>query len=154
MRISQDGLDFIKDWEHFVPWPYRGKADAPGVMTVGYGHVIKAEDRIPYPMTPMSATDLLLKDCETAENEIARVVKVTLNQNQYDALCSFVFNVGMEHIEFSPFMRHLNAGQFDVACAHWKLFDKSNGVEVPGLLDRRLAEISLFWKPIGDENAG
>jgi lysozyme len=148
MKISDNGLDFIKAFETFVAWPYHGAADKPGVMTVGYGHVIRAYDRIPYPMSPESATELLRKDCEQVESDIQRVVTVVLNQNQYDALCSFVFNVGMGHLEFTPFMKHLNAGHFDVACEHWKLFDVANGVKVAGLENRRLAEIALFNKPV------
>jgi GH24 family phage-related lysozyme (muramidase) len=71
-------------------------------------------------------------------------VKVSVTQNQFDALVDFVFNLGQGKFAGSTLLRGLNAGDFSGAAAEFVKWDHAGGQVVPGLLRRRLAEAQLF----------
>lgn len=138
--ISDTGLEFIKSHEGCRLTAYQ---DGAGIWTIGYGHTgnVHEGDVI----TQDQANALLLEDLAPAEHCIDDQVKVTLTQNQYDALCSFTFNVGVGNFASSTLLRLLNqsdcqgaAGQF----GRW-VHDAAGNVE-PGLLKRRKDEKELF----------
>ncbi|HXG01499.1 MAG TPA: lysozyme [Bacteroidota bacterium] len=113
-----------------------------GVWTIGYGHTggVKEGDRI----TLQQAEELLKQDLERFEECIRRSVTVPLNQNQFDALVSFAFNVGCMALENSTLLRKLNAGDYAGAAQEFGKWVKSRGVILPGLIKRRDAERALF----------
>ena len=91
------------------------------------------------------ANDLL----ETQVNEkyapaVVRLVKVPLNQNQFDALVSFVYNLGEGALASSTLLKLLNQGDYDSVPAQMMRWTKANGVDLPGLVRRRKAEADLF----------
>jgi lysozyme len=145
MTTSENGLKLIKDSEQLRLKAYRNKGDVP---TIGWGHTagVKMGDVI----TEAIAEHLLEQDVADAEADIARLVKVPLNQNQYDALCDFFFNLGGGWtVQTSTFMRLLNAGNYEAAAKRMLLWNKGkdgagNLVELPGLTKRRAAESALF----------
>jgi lysozyme len=140
MNISESGLELIKEHEALRLDAYQ---DIVGVWTVGYGHT-GAEVKEGLKITEDAANALLLSDVETAEKCINNCVSVQLTQGQFDALCSFVFNLGCTALRNSTLLRKLNAGD-DVDAAHE--FDKWNhagGKVVAGLTKRRLEEKELF----------
>jgi len=97
MKLGDRGLNLLKKWEQgpkggFSPVIYPCSA---GKNTIGYGHVITPDDNIIPPITEKQADDLLKQDIKTAENAINLLVKVSLTQNQFDALVCFVFNIGV-----------------------------------------------------------
>jgi lysozyme len=107
MRISQEGLDLIKRHESFSATPYLCPARE---WTIGFGHVI-LRGEIFTSITKQEAEDLLRKDAALTEICINKFVKVPLSQNQFDALASFIFNIGRRNFLDSTLLRKLNANQ-------------------------------------------
>lgn len=149
LYISQDGLDFIAKWEGCILKPYK---DVAGLRTIGVGHLIKPGENFPdgVSITRDQAYDLLRKDVTKCENAIKRAFSnVPLNQNQFDALCSFGFNCGVGVYLNSSVAKAIQAGNFDDVGPALLLWSKAkiNGVSttVPGILARRQAESDLFY---------
>jgi lysozyme len=104
MKISENGLAIIKESEGFKPAPYLCPA---GYWTIGFGHRILSTESF-ISITEAEAEQLLIKDVGIAENCINNLVKVPITQNQFDALVSFVYNVGCEAFKNSTMLRLLN----------------------------------------------
>jgi lysozyme len=89
-------------------------------------------------------TDLLSQDVKPAEQSVNNGVKVSLNQNQFDALVSFTFNVGGGAFSSSTLLKVLNQGQYDQVPDQLRRWTKSGGRTVQGLVNRRENEIKLW----------
>lgn len=140
MHISQEGLDFIQDVEGCKLYSY---LDTGGVWTIGVGHtgpdVTKGQT-----CTLEQAMKWLEEDCEEAMAAINALVKVPLTQHQFDALTSFVFNVGTGAFAKSTLLRKLNLKDYEGASGQFHRWNKDNGKEILGLTKRRLLEQSVF----------
>jgi lysozyme len=140
MRISDDGVALVKEFEGCELKAYRCPA---GVLTVGYGstgtHVHEGQE-----IDEITADAYLRKDLEVAEKCIAACVNVALTQGQFDALCSFVFNLGCGAFRKSTLLRKLNDGDDVGAADEFQRWSKAGGKELPGLVRRRKAEKELF----------
>lgn len=90
MKISEKGLNFIKEWEEFRAVEY---FCADHKRTIGYGHVMKADEKYGE-ITKKQAEELLRQDVATAEYTINKGVRVSLKQDQFDGLVSLVYNWG------------------------------------------------------------
>ncbi len=119
------------------------------VPTIGYGHTkgVKMGDVI----TEAQAEQFLREDLEEAEKTVLRLVKVKLNQNQFDALVSLVFNIGTGNFTRSSVLRFLNAGDYKTAADRFRLWNKQKQrdgsfKELKGLTKRREQERELFLK--------
>jgi lysozyme len=147
MRTGKRGLDLIRHFEGFAPRPYTCPA---GHCTVGYGEVIhrgpcKAQEVAEFvPLTEYDATLRLLKKLEFFEAGVRRLVKVPLTQNQFDALVSFAYNLGLGALEGSTLLRKLNQGDYDAVPGELARWNKAAGEVMPGLVRRREAE-GLLW---------
>ena len=139
MKTSQKGINLIKEFEG-----YRSKAykDSAGVWTIGYGHT---GDVAPGDIISAHQGEVLLtKDLEWAEKAITDLVKVPLNQNQFDALVSFVYNVGKGAFRKSTLLKKLNEKQYILASNEFKRWVYAGGKKLKGLQRRREAEKKLF----------
>lgn len=141
MRVSDAGIEFIKDFEKFEAIPYK---DAVGIPTVGYGHVIRKGEKFLSPLTESEATELMCRDLMDPEACVSAMVEVPLEQCQFDALCSFAFNVGCERLEGSTLLKMLNAGDYRGAADQFLRWDKAKGKTLRGLTRRRQAERAMF----------
>lgn len=152
MRTGARGVALIKRFEGLRLGAYR---DVAGVWTIGYGHT--GEDVRPGDLiTRERAEELLRVDLMRFESGVRNRVSVPLNQNEFDALVSLAFNIGLDAFSRSTVRRRLNAhnrtGAAD-AFLMWKLADldrngKTEAHEVsPGLKRRREAERALFLEP-------
>ncbi len=161
MRISQRGLDFIKSFELFVPYPYddkvppvRGKyrewkgEAVRGTLTIGYGHTNAAKHPLKIKagikLTEREAAQILDTDLDECEEAVNRLVKVSLTQGQFDALTSLVFNIGTGNFKKSSILRKLNSGEYEGARAAFDLYVKSKGEYMRGLQRRRDGEQALW----------
>ena len=145
MRTGNEGIELIKQFEGFRREAYPCPA---GVWTIGYGHTqgVKAGDKI----TEMEAEHYLRYDIGDAEQAVNSLINVPLEQCQFDALVSLVFNIGCGNFYSSTVRRLVNEGCRDKnkithAFCMWK---KSNGRVLKGLLRRREAEARLYCKRI------
>lgn len=122
--------------------------DPAGLATIGFGHKLKAGEKFASSLSRADAQALLRADIAIAEESIHRHVQVALTQTQYDALVSFVFNVGGGAFASSTLLKQLNAGNYAKAAdelLRWnKIRVKSKLIKSPGLAARRAAERYLF----------
>ena len=124
--------------------PYQ---DGVGKWTVGYGHLIISGDgcAIGSPITMGNAETLLRNDLWKAEDAIKADVRVTLTQCQFDALVSFIFNLGTGAFYRSTLLKLLNTGDFDGAASEFPKWDHAPSDTVNNsILKRRLAEKRCF----------
>ena len=148
MKISSKGKDLIISFEGIRLSAYKCPA---GVWTIGVGSTqppVKAGQKL----TKSQAMARFDKDLVQFENGIDSMVKVPLKQNQFDALVSFAFNVGLGALGKSTLLKKLNAGQYDAVPAELMKWTKAGGKELPGLVRRRRAEAAL-WRGVDDNKA-
>lgn len=139
MKTSDSGLGLIKEYEGLKTKAYLCPA---GVPTIGYGHTqgVAMGDVC----TEQQATDWLKEDCAVAELTVNTNVKVALTQGQFDALVSFVFNLGAGNFVKSTLLKKLDAGDYAGAAEEFGKWINVNGEPSSGLSRRRAAEIALF----------
>jgi lysozyme len=141
MKTSQRGLELIKRYEGCRQWSYR---DSGGVWTVGYGHTRRVAE-YEHMVTMAVVHQLLEEDVENAEHDVDQCIEpFKPSQPQYDALVSFVFNVGGPAFQGSTMRRLIRAGKPRDAAAEFIKWVKDGDKVVPGLIERRQAERDLF----------
>lgn len=139
-NISHKGLDFIAKWEGFSPTMYLDAAELP---TIGFGHLIR-KGEVFSTMTRKDAIELLRKDAHIAVEAVNRLVKVALTQNQFDALVSFVFNLGATAFKDSTLLKHINANRHSKTEQEFMKWVYAGGKKRPGLINRRKEEAALY----------
>jgi lysozyme len=133
-------IDSIKRWEGlrleaYMPTPN----DVP---TIGYGHTKTA--RMGMVITEVEAERLLRSDLQWSREAVNGYVEVPLSQEQYDALVSFVFNVGGSAFRRSTLLRKLNAYDYVGAADEFPRWNKQKGKVLRGLTNRRMYERAKF----------
>lgn len=142
MQTSGAGLDLIKKHEGFSSKIYICPA---GKITIGYGHVVKSTEKFPPSgITIECAENLLRADLISAESSINKLVLVPITQNQFDALASFVFNIGAGAFAKSKLLRIINEENYEQAANEFKRWVFAGGRVQNGLIARRLSENALF----------
>jgi lysozyme len=141
MELSAQGLDLIKRSEGFRGQVY---GDVAGFPTIGYGHRIKPGESFPNGIDEAQATAILCDDVSDAEQAVARLVRVSLTQGQFDALVDFTFNLGGVRLAQSTLLSELNKGMYDSAAQQLLLWDHAAGAVNTGLQARRQAEFNLW----------
>ena len=136
---------FIKGWERCVLTPYR---DSGGRYTVGIGHLMEVGDPRDEPITQEEADELFHGDLLLKAEGVDLLFPEPLEQCQYDALCSFAFNVGLGALAGSTLRKRILGGYLDEAADQFLVWNKVrvNGayVESRGLTKRRAAERAMF----------
>jgi len=110
MKIGNKGLEMIK---HFEGLELKAYQCAAGVWTIGYGHtkdVVEGDI-----ITEEQADEMLVEELKEYENYVNTLVTCDLNQNQFDALVSWVYNLGPANLQASTLLKVLNAGDMQVS---------------------------------------
>ena len=140
MKTSAQGLKLIKEFEGLRLTAYY---DVVGVLTIGYGHT--GDDvYVGQTITEQQAEQLLQKDLNTFEQAVNKLISINLNQNQFDALVDFTYNLGIGAFGNSTLLKKLNAGDYEGAADELLRWDKDNGKRVAGLARRRKDERALY----------
>lgn len=146
MKVTQNALNIIKKSENFKSKPYLCPKKIP---TIGYGSTYY-EDGTKVTLNDAAITEQRANElmCYKANNEfgafINKNVKVPLNQNQFDALVSFVYNIGCEAFRTSTMLKLLNQNDFKSAINEFPKWNKCEGKVLNGLITRRESEKQLF----------
>jgi lysozyme len=141
MKTSPNGIALLKAHEGLRLTAYRCPA---GVLTIGYGHT-GADVSDGKTITPTEAEQLLRDDLQWAEKTVAEALPDS-NQNQFDALVSFVYNVGAGAFKTSTLLRKAKACANDPTIrAEFAKWNKGGGKVLPGLVKRRAAEATLYF---------
>ena len=140
MKIGKQGLELIKTFEGleleaYMPTPI----DVP---TIGYGHTKTA--KMGMKITEAGAEALLKQDLAWVESVVNKNVTAPLTQPQYDALCSFVYNLGGTNFKRSTLLKKLNNKDYKGAADELLRWDKQGSEVLRGLTHRREAERALF----------
>ena len=143
MKCSQEGLALIKKFEGCRLKAYRCSAN---VLTIGYGHTggVKEGDVISQP----EADKLLEEDIAKFEDYVSDNVIVELNQNQFDALVAWTFNLGVGNLRQSTMLKKLNESDFASVPFEMRRWNKAGGKTLDGLIRRRQAESLLFMNKL------
>lgn len=143
MKVSQAGLELIKEFESCELTAYQ---DGGGVWTIGWGHTRGVKEGMT--CTQEQADAWLREDTADAEEDVNLYVRGALKQGQFDALVSFVYNIGGSQFRKSTLLRLLNAGQFKAAAKEFPKWRFDNGKEEKGLVRRRAAERKMFEEAV------
>lgn len=147
--INQAGLNLIESFEGCKLMPYLDSVNIPtiGIGTTRYpnGTAVTMQDP---PITKDQAYAFLKSHLDQNCKDVSNRVKVVLNDNQFAALVSFVYNVGIGAFTNSTLRKRLNAGEFQKAADEFLKWDHAGGVVVKGLTRRRQAERALFLHPV------
>ena len=148
-RVSRGALELLKRFEGYR----RTAAQLPdGRWTIGYGHTLTARGGVD--VSESDAEALLLYDLIAVAHVVNEHTFAPITQNQFDALCSFAFNIGLDNFRRSQVLKRLNAGAVvQAACAMelWRKADfEGERIVIDALVRRRAAEKALFLTPTGD----
>lgn len=152
MQVNAGGMALIESFEGCRTEAYR---DCVGIWTIGYGHTSAAGPPQVEPGMTISKTEaqaILKTDVEKFSKGVAASLRVPLNDNQFSALVSFAYNVGLQAFRKSSALRAVNAGKFQAVPSLMALWIKAGGKILPALIARRAAEAALFCK--SSESAG
>jgi lysozyme len=140
MHISDEGFDLIK---HFEGCELEAYKCAAGVWTIGYGHTKDVQEGDVWDKE--KAEFMLWRELEDEyEVYVNDLVTVPINQSQFDALVSWVYNLGPANLKNSTMLKKLNAGEYEEVPSQMKKWNKANGKVLEGLIRRRAAESLLF----------
>lgn len=150
MKISENGIELIKHWEGFKNHPYLCPANVP---TIGYGSTyypdgtaVKMTDK---PITIKEGVELLKLTVKGYEMGVDKAVTSTINQNQFDALVSFTYNLGVGAFKSSTLLKKINKNPLDETIKYeFSRWNKSNGKPMKGLTRRRNSEAYLYFLPM------
>ena len=147
MRLDANGYKLIQEFEGLKLSAYRCSA---GVPTIGYGNTqyengvkVKMGDRI----TKERAETLFKILADRFASDVLKLVKSKVNQNQFNALVSFAYNVGIGNLRNSTLLKKVNANPNDETIEFEYLkWVNAAGKRVQGLVNRRVAESKMYFK--------
>lgn len=147
MNISNKGLALIKKYEGFYSKPY---LDPIGIPTIGYGATyypnkvkVTMKDK---PLSEKEASDLLVQMLKVYENQVALLVTKPINQNQFDALVSFTYNLGATNLGKSTLLKKVNKNPNDPTIRdEFIKWNRAGGRVLRGLTIRRKDEAVLYF---------
>ena len=147
MKLDKKGLDLIAEFEGLKLKPYLCSA---GVPTIGYGSTfyengtkVKLTDA---PITKQRAEQLLKNTADKFADKVAVLITKHVTQNQFNALVSFAFNVGVSALKVSTLLKLVNANPNDKNIAKEFLkWNKASGRVVQGLTNRRIKESTIYF---------
>ncbi|MBK8246259.1 MAG: lysozyme [Gemmatimonadetes bacterium] len=139
-EVSEAGVRLVQEFEGCRLDAYRCPA---GIPTIGYG-ATGPDIRMGMVWTQEQADERLAEDLARFAAGVERLVQVDLTDNQFAALVSFAYNVGLGALAGSTLLRKLNAGDYEGAADQFPRWNKGGGRVLPGLVRRRAAERDLF----------
>lgn len=147
MQISNNGIALIKRFEgcRLTAYPDPGTGGDP--WAIGYGWTGKVDGK---PIKPgmkiddATADRLLRTGVVSFDQAVSKMLKVSVTQNQYDALVSLAYNIGTRALSTSTLMKKLNAGDVKGAADEFLRWNRSGGKVMAGLTNRRKAEREVF----------
>lgn len=148
MRVSINFINLIEGFEGFESCPYLDSGKLP---TYGIGSTRDLDGNPVTMQTPCithgQAVYLVLRDVAVVEGNINKYVKSKINQNQFDAIASLIYNIGGPGFDKSTLLKVINGDPNDPAIKdHFLEWDKVHGVYNQGLENRRIKEYALYTK--------
>ncbi len=161
LTLGPDGIKLLKEVENIALNPYDDQTQTSITQwvkgaTIGYGHLISKEDWGKYKngISQKEADELFSTDMSAPINAVREAIQVGLQQNQFDALVIFAFNIGVERTGFrgSSVVKMINnpsiKTNYPTLETAWKAWNKSQGKAMKGLDNRRNCEWDIYSKAI------
>lgn len=139
MKTSEEGKALIKKFEGCELEAYQCSAN---VWTIGYGHTAGVNEGDV--CTQEDADRMLAEDLEEFEGYVREAVNVPLEQNEFDALIAWTYNLGPGSLQSSTMLKRINESNLDEVPNEMRRWNKSGGQVLDGLVRRREAEALLF----------
>lgn len=139
-HVTDEGLEIIMHHEGFVPEVYLCPAAIP---TIGYGHVVLPYENFDEGITEEQGMEILRNDVGIAERAVTRLISVPLEDEQFDALVSFTFNLGSGSLQTSTLRQKVNRQEHDLAPDQFRRWVYAGGRKLKGLVRRR--EDEALW---------
>ena len=137
--ISSDSMNLITKYEGLRLESYD---DGTGVWTIGYGTTRNIRPGMK--ITKEQAYNFLMHDIRIIEAELNKLIYVQLRQNEFDALVSLVYNIGINAFKHSTMLKYIENSNFDKAANEFERWVYADGRKLQGLVNRRAAEKELF----------
>lgn len=149
MTLNLPGYQLIMKFEAFSSRPY---LDGGGVWTIGYGNTfyangsrVKGTDK---PISEPVAFQLFKITADHFAYKVNQLINVKLSQNQFNAIVSFTYNVGIQAFTDSTLLKFINKNPNDInITTQFMRWNKDNGKEIKGLTNRRRKEATLYFTP-------
>lgn len=146
-KTGQLGLNLIRKFEGFYAKPYLCPA---GIPTIGYGATyypngkrVTLQDAA---ITEQQAEEMLVSMLKTYEQSVDSFTRDDINQNQFDALVCFAYNLGVQNLKISTLLKKVNTNPNDMGItAEFLKWTKAGGKVLTGLIRRRQAEADLYF---------
>ena len=147
MKLDSRGYDLIKEFEGFSDRPYKCSANIP---TIGYGNTFypdgKRVSMLDKQITKEYADEIFKYVVDNFAFKVSKLIKSKVTQNQFNALVSFAYNVGIGNLEKSTLLKLVNINPNDAMIAKQFLrWNKAKGKELKGLTNRRIKESALYY---------
>lgn len=147
MKLDSKGYDLIKEFEGFSDRPYKCSANIP---TIGYGNTFypdgKRVSMLDKQITKEYADEIFKNVVDNFAFKVSKLIKSKVTQNQFNALVSFAYNVGIGNLEKSTLLKLVNINPNDAMIAKQFLrWNKAKGKELKGLTNRRIKESALYY---------
>lgn len=147
--VNRETIDHVKRWEglKLTSYPDPGSRDGTP-YTIGYGHTSDGFLKVKrgLSISPKQAEDALEFDLNETAAKVDELVKVELSDNQFGALVSFAFNVGLGAFGKSTLLKKLNKGDYSAVPGEMAKWVNNDGKKMQGLVNRRAAEAGLWAK--------
>ena len=142
-NITAKGLQLIKQFEGFSSKIY---LDSAGLKTIGFGHLLPPHEISHFRngINEADAVTLLKKDVAIAEQAVSRLITSPINQNQFDSLVSFTFNLGSAALQRSTLRAKVNRSEHEQVPREFMRWVYAGGIKILGLIRRRRAEAELY----------
>ena len=147
MKLDSKGYDLIKEFEGFSNRPYKCSA---GIPTIGYGNTFYPDGRKvtlkDAQITKKQADDIFIPIVDNFALKVLKMINKPITQNQFNALVSFAYNVGLGNLQKSTLLKLVNINPNDGNIAKEFLkWNKAAGKELKGLTNRRIKESALYF---------
>lgn len=144
-NISQDGINFIAEYEDYYAAPYRG-LDSQN-QTIGYGHVITSDENFDF-LSEAEAKALLKNDLQNFIDSVNTMISgLNLTQCQFDALISFAYNCGANALRYSTLLKDIKSGAaYETLKEDFLMWCNCNNERALGLYRRRYDEYEMYSK--------
>lgn len=147
MKLNNDGYRLISKHEGFRSKPYLCPAK---IATIGYGNTYYPDGTrvtlLDKEITEQQAFDMFKEIADRFAKKVSRLVTSPINQNQFNALVSFSYNVGMANFMKSTLLKKVNANHNDASITNeFMKWNKAGGKELRGLTLRRKDEALIYF---------
>lgn len=154
LQMSKEGIQFLKRWEGVRRTSYE---DSGGAWTIGVGHLINLKHErhlLGATISMKEVEELLAKDLKRFEKKVTELFPEIVVQHKFDALVSLAFNIGTYAFSKSTLVRVMKNPRRGFSAVQrmralesaWKMWKYDNGIVVKGLVNRRKAEVGLYFE--------